>query len=505
MTETVTIEVVADVKDAKEGMSELRTDLKKTQKESKKTKSIFSDMGKDIGALSPGLGKVAQGIGRLSQSYKRIGAESGGEGNGTVSSGLGRLASNPKFRKGVGIAGLALTGTALLKNILGGQDNKLASFDKLNNLGQSTLMDFLDTHLRKIRNLLGEGGAGDAVDVLNANPAMRLLEVAGLDAKSIGNTIGTWFDSATASSTAIFNGITASVTAIGGIIGSWFDGLYSEGDRIFNHISDLATDILDTVKGWFNQGEMGLPETPENPNAGVESESGRTTVLTGRSDLIQDGIDKAGDILESAKNWLDDPMDDWMDGINGNITDRTSTTTNGDAIANSVEALSMLIPAGGVINAVSKGISALSKSSTVAKIGEALSSSSVVSKVSSALGDAYGSLAKAGGDTVNSIAKFFGLSGFANGGVFEPNKPQLAILGDNKTEPEVAAPKSMISAAVKDAITSSSSGAGGLGTMGNQSSEPINITLEIDGRTLARVLYDPLNNESVRRNGVGMI
>jgi len=45
---------------------------------------------------------------------------------------------------------------------------------------------------------------------------------------------------------------------------------------------------------------------------------------------------------------------------------------------------------------------------------------------------------------------------------------------------------------------------GQLGLMSNQT-EPIPITLELDGRTLARILYDPLNNETVRRNGVGLI
>ena len=37
-----------------------------------------------------------------------------------------------------------------------------------------------------------------------------------------------------------------------------------------------------------------------------------------------------------------------------------------------------------------------------------------------------------------------GYPGFASGGVFEPNSPMLGVLGDNKTEREVAAPESTL-------------------------------------------------------------
>ncbi|MFA7184815.1 MAG: hypothetical protein WC082_07980 [Victivallales bacterium] len=82
--------------------------------------------------------------------------------------------------------------------------------------------------------------------------------------------------------------------------------------------------------------------------------------------------------------------------------------------------------------------------------------------------------------------------GFARGGVFQPNSPQLAILGDNKTEPEVVAPRSMILDAVRQAMAESNGGS-------NNSVGPIN--LQIDGKTFARYTYNDIKNESRRRGG----
>lgn len=44
---------------------------------------------------------------------------------------------------------------------------------------------------------------------------------------------------------------------------------------------------------------------------------------------------------------------------------------------------------------------------------------------------------------------------FASGGLFAPNNPMLGVLGDNKTEYEVAAPESAIREAALDALAMS--------------------------------------------------
>ena len=93
------------------------------------------------------------------------------------------------------------------------------------------------------------------------------------------------------------------------------------------------------------------------------------------------------------------------------------------------------------------------------------------------------------------------LLGFAQGGVFQPNQPQLAILGDNTSEPEVAAPYSMIVSAVTTALNNMGVGATAGGP--TASNGPIDITLNIDGKKLTRLTYDYYENERIRRNGSG--
>lgn len=83
----------------------------------------------------------------------------------------------------------------------------------------------------------------------------------------------------------------------------------------------------------------------------------------------------------------------------------------------------------------------------------------------------------------------------AQGAVFAPNSPQVGIFGDNRKEPEVAAPYSMIVKAVQDAIR----GAGGSGGAGERTIR-IEVPVEIDGRQVARASYDYIENERIRRN-----
>ena len=89
----------------------------------------------------------------------------------------------------------------------------------------------------------------------------------------------------------------------------------------------------------------------------------------------------------------------------------------------------------------------------------------------------------------------YGIHGYAQGGVFEPNSPVLAVLGDNRTEKEVAAPYSTIVKAVREALGSASSGA----------SQTIQIVANVvmDGRTVAKATFPYLREES-RRLGVGI-
>lgn len=84
-----------------------------------------------------------------------------------------------------------------------------------------------------------------------------------------------------------------------------------------------------------------------------------------------------------------------------------------------------------------------------------------------------------------------GVQGFASGGVFMPNHPVLGILGDNRNEVEIAAPRSEMQAAFLDALDSRG-GAGGTS---------VNIEFRGSLAQLGRVLQPVVTVETARRGG----
>lgn len=90
------------------------------------------------------------------------------------------------------------------------------------------------------------------------------------------------------------------------------------------------------------------------------------------------------------------------------------------------------------------------------------------------------------------VSKIKGALGLASGGAVAPNNPMPYILGDNTREYEVVSPVSLMKDAVKSAISE-------MGGAGRQSSGPIELVVNLDGRKIARAVYDPLQTESRRR------
>lgn len=79
------------------------------------------------------------------------------------------------------------------------------------------------------------------------------------------------------------------------------------------------------------------------------------------------------------------------------------------------------------------------------------------------------------------------IPGFAKGGVVPPNQPFLAVLGDNRQEPEVVSPYSTIKQAASDALSERGSSAGtGRGD------------IYLDGKKVGRVLYSSIESERSR-------
>lgn len=80
---------------------------------------------------------------------------------------------------------------------------------------------------------------------------------------------------------------------------------------------------------------------------------------------------------------------------------------------------------------------------------------------------------------------------FANGGIFEPNNPMLIGIGDNTREKEIVSPVSLMKRAVREVINET----------GGSGSGPIQVNVVVDGKVLARAMFDPMENER-RRRGV---
>ena len=90
-------------------------------------------------------------------------------------------------------------------------------------------------------------------------------------------------------------------------------------------------------------------------------------------------------------------------------------------------------------------------------------------------------------DLKRATASGMDIPGFARGGVVPPNQPFLAVLGDNRKEPEVVSPYSTIKQAASDALSERGSSAGtGRGD------------IYLDGKKVGRVLYSSIESERSR-------
>lgn len=91
------------------------------------------------------------------------------------------------------------------------------------------------------------------------------------------------------------------------------------------------------------------------------------------------------------------------------------------------------------------------------------------------------------------------IPGFASGGLIPPNNPFLAVLGDNRSEPEVVSPVSTIEDAVARAMSNQPRNPGGA-----QSTRPLVVNLILGGQRLARAIVPYINAETMRA-GVNIV
>ena len=103
---------------------------------------------------------------------------------------------------------------------------------------------------------------------------------------------------------------------------------------------------------------------------------------------------------------------------------------------------------------------------------------------SSQVGNVNGGRQRSAPFSMDAVAE--GLPGFASGGVFMPNHPFVGVMGDNKTEPEIAAPESALRSTFADVLDSRSS------------ATKINITFSGSLAQLGRVLQPVVTAETTR-------
>lgn len=591
MTETVTIEVKTEVQDAQQGMADLRDDLKKTQKESEKTKTSLGDISKDLSSISPQLGKVTQGIGRLTQSISKLGKETGSNGAfGRMTSGLGKLTSSSGFRKGVGIAGIGLAVGGILSSMMGNQSNKLAPFDKLNNIGETTMLDLLTDLFDKLMKTLTPM-AGSLATIATATAGMYAIEKQANpeanpeptpstdpfkdivdEAKKSGDKIvKDWkdgnseiIDNSKKSNDEIISDIEKTVDEIvnnelvnkneeqkrnrnwwerfrddgslsmASVSKGWLTlqtALMDSASSLRSSFSSLVDDMRSKVASAFSsitggssssKGSSNTPSGSTTPTSETSSEKSllkraydavTSTLITlaenNQGSSTSPNASKEGSSKSVGESFLDTAGDAWgnfTDALGGAWNGFTETLDKGLQLVTDADNAIMDTYSGALgqqrLTKTTKedtlnNLIDLGSAAVTGGLGKLVSTGiSVGSKALSGLSNLF----KGSSSGATDLLRRLGVAGFAEGGLFLPNQPQLAVLGDNKTEPEVAAPKGMIVDAVKEAMSSMTSGQ--LGMMSNRT-EPVPITLEMDGKVLARLLYDPLNNETIRRNGVG--
>ncbi len=112
-----------------------------------------------------------------------------------------------------------------------------------------------------------------------------------------------------------------------------------------------------------------------------------------------------------------------------------------------------------------------------------------VESVKNFLGGIGDGIGNAVGGIVNGAKS---LLGFADGAVVQPNSPFPVIVGDNTREPEVISPLSTMRQAMMEAIAASGGSTGA-------SSGTMELTINLDGKKLARMLYDNIQTEGIRR------
>jgi len=511
MAEEITIKIRAETEDAQQNVQDFREELDKTAKSSDKTSRSLGQMNKSWQKMGAGLkGRMMPRVGVPTTVQGPMGygyGNMGGMGTGGMFG--GRLGGMGKVGL---IAGIGAIGGGLLGNLFGGGGGgKLAGFDKLNAVGGQSIIDFLDPHLKKITNELGKisGGVADAADAAAGvaggvgNTSLGIFTTIAATAQAlfgkvqdmvdaIAKTIGGWFNGLASKAAPVFDMIASAAEKIRAVCQSWFDGLYEAGERVFAHILNLAGQVLDVIKQWFNiDGGGTTPEPDVTPSP--------TPTPTPTPDDTGGG--GGSSLWDKVKNAATTAISTVAAGIGSVVSKVTDALSSPSKAVKSITSVLDPNPAKATVSTTSDNAAVkVLTSMTNSMLNQGIGGSNIIGGVLGLGGGAAGAVSK-GASLLSKIGSGLrSILPFAEGGVFMPNSPQLAILGDNRSEPEVAAPYSLIVQAVGDALRNN----GGSTSTSVSAPTTIEVPISLNGKVIARGIYDDLENEKRRRNGSAM-
>jgi len=279
-------------------------------------------------------------------------------------------------------------------------------------------------------------------------------------------------------------------------------GVATKGGKAIIQAADKA---IDTIKKTTKVAEDATEVASKTATKSIESVSGSGSkvllkVSEEADDVIKGTTKTAEEAIGASTKFLEE-TDRMATSIKNRISDALKALKGDDFVDSEgvyhIGRKSMVNEGITLEKNTAKGVTTVDD--ITSKMGEATEEATKISDKLKNLGKAglkYGAIGGAMTAGMQAVGGLLSILGFAEGGVFLPNQPQLAVLGDNRSEPEVAAPYSLIVKAVGDAIKSNQSS----GLFGGGSST-IEVPVSLNGKVIARAIYNDLENEKRRRNG----
>ena len=288
----------------------------------------------------------------------------------------------------------------------------------------------------------------------------------------------------------------------------WFSGASRWAsdmwDKFVSACGDVKNKIVSRITGWFSgasEWASGVWRTfiDKLNESKTSIENGFRNVLNGVPDIF---VNVWNSISETFSTYVFGPIKKMINSIidmynkipllpdiskigeGGSSSGGSSSGSGGSSSSSGSSGGSGKMPS----NAIGGSGIMTGVATVVKQAGEALSNG--VNTVMNAVSNVGSTIANAASNAWNGFKGWLGLAG---GGAVAPGNPQPYILGDNNREYEVVSPVSLMEQTVMSAMRKM-----GMSTSG-QSDRPIEISIELDGRKMARALYDPMETEKRRR------